>query len=211
MTNVFDKVMDEMPLVAVLRGVRPEEVLLVADALMSAGFRMIEVPLNSPDAFESIARLAKHCPPEVLTGAGTVLHPEDCGRLAVLGASLMVTPNTEAEVIEAAARAGLVPLIGCLTPSEAIQAVRHGARALKVFPASRMGPPYLRDIRAVLPSGTKLIPVGGINLQTMEDFHAAGADGFGFGTNLYVPGRSAAEVGAIAGDLVAEYNRLRRH
>ena len=128
--------------------------------------------------------------------------------LAALGADLVVTPSTDVAVIEASAREGLYPMIGCLTPSEALQAVRYGARALKVFPASRMGPNYLKDVRAVLPKGTKLIPVGGIDRDTMEAFHKTGADGFGFGTNLYVPGRSAAEVGSRARDLVAEYRRL---
>lgn len=204
----FDRAMRDMPLVAVLRGISPEEIDDVADVLVQAGFRFLEVPLNSPRPYESIARLVERCPPEVLTGAGTVLWPEQVGRLAALGATLVVTPNSDAPVIEASVREGLYPMIGCLTPSEALQAVRYGARALKVFPASRMGPNYLKDVRAVLPSGTRLIPVGGIDRDTMEAFHKTGADGFGFGTNLYVPGRTASEVGARARDLVAEYRRL---
>ncbi|HSP25609.1 MAG TPA: 2-dehydro-3-deoxy-6-phosphogalactonate aldolase [Saliniramus sp.] len=204
----FDQAMRDMPLVAVLRGISPEEIDDVADALVEAGFRFLEVPLNSPRPYESIARLVERCPPEVLTGAGTVLWPEQVGRLAALGATLVVTPSTDIPVIEASVREGLYPMIGCLTPSEALTAVRYGARALKVFPASRMGPNYLKDVRAVLPKGTKLIPVGGIDRDTMEAFHKTGADGFGFGTNLYVPGRSASEVGSRARDLVAEYRRL---
>lgn len=211
MTDAFDTAFADMPLVAVLRHITTDEILPVADALMEAGFRFLEVPLNSPDAFTSIEMLTRHCPKGVMTGAGTVLEPEQCARLADTGAKLMVTPNTDAAVIDAAVSADLYPLIGCLTPTEALLAVRHGARGLKVFPASRMGPDYLKDIRAVLPKGTKVLPVGGIGLETMEAFHKTGADGFGYGANLYKPGKPAAEVGATARALVAEYRRLRGH
>ncbi|KPQ11711.1 MAG: 2-dehydro-3-deoxyphosphogalactonate aldolase DgoA [Saliniramus fredricksonii] len=204
----FDLAMRDIPLVAVLRGITPEEIIPVADGLMAAGFRLIEVPLNSPRAFDSIAALAAHCPPEVLTGAGTVLDVTQVRRLAQIGAQLMVTPNTDPDVIRAGAAAGLIPLIGCLTPSEALSAVANGARALKIFPASRMGPDYLGDIRAVLPAGTRLIPVGGINAQSMAAFHAKGADGFGFGTNLYKPGMSAEEVASNALALVRTWRAL---
>ncbi|EKV28587.1 2-dehydro-3-deoxyphosphogalactonate aldolase [Caenispirillum salinarum AK4] len=209
MTDAFDTAFDGMPLVAVLRHITTDEIIPVADALVDAGFRFLEVPLNSPDAFTSIGKLAKHCPPHVLTGAGTVLEPSQVRRLADTGAKLMVTPNTDADVIDAAVSAGLYPLIGCLTPTEALQAVRRGARGLKIFPASRMGPDYLKDIRAVLPQGTRLLPVGGIGLETMEAFHRTGADGFGYGTNLYKPGRPAADVGETARALVTEFRRLR--
>ncbi|MBB4285974.1 2-dehydro-3-deoxy-6-phosphogalactonate aldolase [Roseospira goensis] len=204
----FEAAFAAMPLVAVLRGLTPDEALPVADALVDAGFTLLEVPLNSPEPFESIARLLAHCPPGVMVGAGTVLTPEDAGRLAALGAGLMVTPNTDPGVIDAGVRAGLVPLIGCMTPTEALLATRHGATVLKVFPAARLGPDYLKDIRAVLPRGTRLIPLGGIDVSRMAAFHAAGADGLGMGSNLYKPGRPAAEVGAIARDLVAEWRRL---
>lgn len=204
----FGEAFAAMPLVAVLRGITPDEVLAVADALIEAGFRMIEVPLNSPEPFVSIARLAKHCPATVAVGAGTVLRPEDAGRLADTGAELLITPNTDADVIDAAVRLGLVPLIGCMTPSEALTALKHGAQALKLFPAARLGAAYVKDVRVVLPKGTKLVGLGGIGLAEMEDFVKAGIDGFGFGSNLYKPGRSAAEVGAIAKNLVAEWRRL---
>jgi len=204
----FGEAFAAMPLVAVLRGVTPDEVLPIADALIDAGFRMIEVPLNSPEPFTSIAKLVKHCPANVAVGAGTVLRPEDAGRLADTGAELLITPNTDAEVIDAAVRLGLVPMIGCMTPSEALTALKHGAQALKLFPAARLGAAYVKDIRVVMPKGTKLVGLGGIGLAEMEAFVAAGIDGFGFGSNLYKPGRSAAEVGAIATDLVAEWRRL---
>lgn len=208
MADAFTRAMAEMPLVAILRGVTPDTILPVADALIDAGFRLIEVPLNSPDAFTSIARLVRHCPDGVLAGAGTVLTPEDVGRLADTGASLLVTPNTDPQVIAAGVRAGLVPLPGCLTPTEAFAALRAGARGLKIFPASRMGPAYLKDLRAVLPPGTPLLPVGGIDVAGMAAWHATGAAGFGFGTNLFVPGRPPAEVAAAARALTAEWRRL---
>ena len=119
----FDKAFATLPLVAVLRGVTPDEVLPIADALVDAGFRLVEVPLNSPDPFVSIAKLVKHCPADVAVGAGTVLTPEDAGRLAAIGAELLITPNTDAEVIRAGVRAGLATMIGCMTPSEALAAL----------------------------------------------------------------------------------------
>lgn len=205
----FARAFAEMPLVAVLRGVEPEEVAAVGDALVDAGFRLLEVPLNSPRPFDSIARLVECCPESVVVGAGTVLLPDQAERLAATGAKLMVTPNTDPTTIEAGVGAGLVTMIGCMTPSEALAALRHGARVLKMFPAARLGPAYLKDLRAVLPKGTPVVTLGGIGRENMESFHAAGADGFGFGTNLYAPGRAAAEVGAIARDLVAELRRLK--
>ncbi len=211
MNDAFARSFTEMPLVAVLRGIEPDEVPAVADALVSAGFRLLEVPLNSPRPFDSIAKLVACCPEGVVVGAGTVLLAKDVERLAGTGAKLMVTPNTDPAIIEAGIGADLIPLIGCMTPSEALSALRHGARVLKVFPAARLGPAYLKDVRAVLPKDTRVVTVGGIGLENMEPFHAAGADGFGFGANLYAPGRAAAEVGAIARGLAAEYRRLEEH
>lgn len=208
MPDLFDQAMADLPLVAILRGVTPDTVLPVADALMGAGFRFIEVPLNSPDAFASIERLVRHCPAEVLVGAGTVLTPEDAGRLAATGASLMVSPNTDAEVIAAGARAGLIPLPGCLTPTECFAALRAGARGLKIFPANRMASGYFKDLRAVLPKDARLLAVGGMTVDTMAEWYAAGADGFGYGSNLFAPGRDPAEIAAAAKELVAEWRRL---
>lgn len=208
--GVFARAFAEMPLIAVLRGIEPDEVPAVADALVKAGFRLLEVPLNSPQPFESIAKLVECCSPEsVVVGAGTVVSPKEAERLADTGAKLMVTPNTDPATIEAGVGVGLVPVVGCMTPSEAFTALRHGARVLKIFPAARLGPAYLRDVRAVLPKDARVITVGGIGLENMEPFHTAGANGFGFGANLYAPGRAAAEVGAIASDLVAELRRLK--
>lgn len=138
-----------------------------------------------------------------------MLSADDVVRLAATGATLMVTPNTDPDVVTAGVDAGLVTMIGCMTPSEALLALRHGARVLKIFPAARLGPGYVKDVRAVLPKETRVLAVGGIGVDTMAAFVDAGADGFGFGANLYAPGRAAAEVGAIARDLVAEFRRLK--
>ncbi|MGM0983245.1 MAG: 2-dehydro-3-deoxy-6-phosphogalactonate aldolase [Pseudomonadota bacterium] len=197
------------PLVAILRGIRPEEVLSVADALIASGLRMIEVPLNSPDPWESIARLKAHCPADILIGAGTVLSVKDVARLASLEASLLVTPNTDVEVISAGRDAGLAPLVGCMTPSEALAAARAGACALKLFPAGSLGIDYYRDLRAVLPADLPVLAVGGIGVDELAGWQAAGIAGFGLGGSLYAPGRSSDEVGRRGAALVAEWHRVR--
>lgn len=206
--KTLDETLATRPLVAILRGITPDEVEAVVDALVVAGFRLIEIPLNSPDPWTSIARAVARCPETVLVGAGTVLDPADAERLADLEAPLMVTPNSDPQVVAAGAALGLAPLIGCMTPSEALAAVRAGARGLKLFPAARLGSGYYRDMRAILPSGVPVLAVGGIERANMAEWHAAGIDGFGFGGNLYRPGRPAQEVGRIAGALVEEWQRL---
>ncbi|MCL6417384.1 2-dehydro-3-deoxy-6-phosphogalactonate aldolase [Aestuariirhabdus sp. Z084] len=200
----------QLPLIAILRGITPDEIEPVADALIDAGFRFIEVPLNSPNAWDSIARLRTHCPEPILIGAGTVLSTEQVSQLAQLGGSLLITPNTNPEVIRAGVDAGLAPFIGCMTPSEAFAAAQAGACALKLFPAARLGPDYFKDLKAVLPAGLPVLAVGGVNVDNMAEWHWAGIGGFGFGSNLYTPGRPATEVGRIAAELVAEWHRLQQ-
>jgi 2-dehydro-3-deoxyphosphogalactonate aldolase len=201
--------LEACPLVAILRGIRPDEVLAVSDALMAAGLRMIEVPLNSPDPWESIARLKAHCPGDVLIGAGTVLSVKEVARLASLDASLLVTPNTDVEVIRAGRDAGLAPLVGCMTPTEALAAARAGACALKLFPAGSLGTGYYRDLRAVLPPDLPVLAVGGIGVDEIATWQAAGIHGLGLGGSLYAPGRSSEEVGRRGAALVAEWHRAR--
>ncbi|WP_251978851.1 2-dehydro-3-deoxy-6-phosphogalactonate aldolase [Salinicola avicenniae] len=198
----------ERPLVAILRGITPEEIDGVFDALVDAGFKLIEIPLNSPRAWDSIAMIAKRCPDDVVIGAGTVLDPVHAERLAELETPLLITPNTDAEVIRAGVEHGLAPMIGCMTPSEALAAAKAGATALKLFPAARLGTGYFKDINAILPKGLPVLAVGGIDESNMSEWHAHGIAGFGFGSNLYKPGRKADEVGEIARGLVEEWRRI---
>lgn len=186
------------PLVAILRGVRPDEVEAIGDALVSAGFSMIEVPLNSPDPVDSIARLARRVGDRALVGAGTVLTVEQVGVVADAGGRLIVSPNTDRAVIAHAAARGLVTLPGFFTPSEGFAALAAGASGLKLFPAEGASPAMLKAQRAVLPRDVPVLAVGGITPDTMAPWRAAGADGFGLGSALYTPGLSAADVGVRA-------------
>lgn len=205
----LDAALRDLPLVAILRGVRPDEIDSIFDALIEAGFKMIEIPLNSPRPWESIERIAKRCPDDVVIGAGTVLEPEACQRLADLDAPLVITPNTDTEVIAEAVTQDLAPMIGCMTPTEGLAAARAGATALKLFPAARLGTGYLKDIKAVLPANLPILAVGGVDKSNMSEWIIAGIDGFGFGGSIYRPGWSAQEVAACAKELVAEWRRVK--
>jgi 2-dehydro-3-deoxyphosphogalactonate aldolase len=197
-----------MPLVAILRGLLPSDAVAVGQALAVAGITLIEVPLNSPEPFDSIGRLLQALPPSMAIGAGTVLSPDDARRLAEIGGHFLVAPNTDPAVLDTAAQAGLVTMPGCLTPTEAFLALRHVATALKIFPAGRMGPGYLGDLRAVLPPGTRLLPVGGVDAANLGDWRAAGADGAGFGSALFKPGMDPAEIEDRARGLVAAWRAV---
>lgn len=199
----FKAYFGECPLVAIIRGVRPDEVEAIGGALIEAGFRIIEVPLNSPDPFESIARLARGFGDCALIGAGTVLDPADVSRVADGGGRIIVSPNVMSEVISTAVAAGLVAAPGYLTPSEAFSALRAGAQALKLFPAEAASPAVVKAQRAVLPPRVPLIVVGGITPEKMADYVAAGADGFGLGGALYKFGMTAVEVAERARAFVA--------
>jgi 2-dehydro-3-deoxyphosphogalactonate aldolase len=182
------------PLVAILRGVRPEEVEAIGDVLIDAGFAIIEVPLNSPDPIESIRRLAARCGARALVGAGTVLDPADCARIAAAGGRLVVTPHADPEVVRAAKAAGMLAVPGFMTPGEAFALLRAGADGLKLFPAEAASPAVVKALLAVLPAGTAILPVGGIEAGNMAPWRAAGAAGFGIGSAIYKPGDSAATV-----------------
>jgi 2-dehydro-3-deoxyphosphogalactonate aldolase len=186
------------PLVAILRGVRPEEVEAIGDALLAEGIAVIEVPLNSPDPLDSIARLARRCGDRALVGAGTVLDPADCARIAEAGGRLVVTPHADPEVVRAAKAAGMLAVPGFLTPGEAFALLRAGADGLKLFPAEAASPAVLKALLAVLPKGTPVLPVGGIEAGNMAAWRAAGAAGFGIGSAIYRPGDDAGTVAAKA-------------
>jgi 2-dehydro-3-deoxyphosphogalactonate aldolase len=178
------------PLVAIIRGVRPEEAEAVAGAIIDAGVRIVEVPLNSPEPLRSIERLARRFGDEALIGAGTVLDPDEVTRVARAGGRLIVSPSTDAAVIAQAHDQGLVSAPGFFTPSEAFTALRAGANALKLFPAEAASPAVVKSVRAVLPREVPLLIVGGVRPETMRGWLDAGADGFGLGGGLYTAGQS---------------------
>lgn len=176
------------PLVAILRGVKPEECEPIAEALDAAGFSIVEVPLNSPDPLASIARLAARFGDRMLIGAGTVMTEAQVADIAASGGRLIVTPHAAGPVVAAAKARGLVAIPGFFTPTEAFAMLALGADALKLFPAEAASPAVLRAIRAVLPPGTRILPVGGIDATNMAPWRDAGAAGFGIGSSIYKPG-----------------------
>ncbi|HEX2942860.1 MAG TPA: 2-dehydro-3-deoxy-6-phosphogalactonate aldolase [Rhodopila sp.] len=200
---------DRLPLIAILRGVRPDEVVPIGRALREAGFAIIEVPLNSPDPCESIRRLCADLGPETLVGAGTVTTPDQVTAVAAAGGRIIVMPHGDPAVIRAAKAAGLACTPGIATPTEGFAALAAGADALKLFPAELLTPPVLKAMRSVFPSGTRFLPVGGITPESMAPFVAAGAAGFGLGSALYKPGMSPADVAARAHAFVEAWPRLR--
>ncbi len=191
--DTFHAAVRQLPLVAILRGLTPAEAPAVGDAIAGAGFRLLEVPLNSPQPLESIALLRQRFP-DALVGAGTVLTAQQVREVHAAGGALIVAPNFSAEVVAEAARLGMVSLPGVATPTEAFGALAAGATGLKLFPAEAASPAVVKAWLAVLPKGTPLMPVGGIAPDTMDAWRAAGATGFGIGSALYKPGKSAGAV-----------------
>jgi 2-dehydro-3-deoxyphosphogalactonate aldolase len=191
------------PLMAILRGIEPHEALAIGAALVEAGVRLIEVPLNSPDPFASIAALQAEFGGTVMFGAGTVLDLAAVEALAATGAKLMVTPNTNPPLIARGVELGLEPVPGFLTPTEAFAALEAGARRIKLFPAIAQGPSYLKALREVFPKHCGVWAVGGIGADNAAEWIAAGAEGVAAGGSVYKPGMSADEVGARARALVA--------
>jgi 2-dehydro-3-deoxyphosphogalactonate aldolase len=188
----FRRYFAECPLVAIIRGVTPADAEAIAGALHEGGIRIIEVPLNSPDPLESIRIIARAYGDRALVGAGTVLDPADVSRVAEAGGRLVVSPNTNISVIEATVAAGMVSSPGYFTPSEAFAAIRAGAHSIKLFPAEAASPAVVKAQKAVLPKDVPLIVVGGVTPESVPDWLAAGAAGFGLGGGLYKPGQDAA-------------------
>lgn len=204
----FEAAMQAMPLIAILRGLPPDDAEAAGQVLVEAGFKLIEVPLNSPDPFTSIATLRRVVPPDVLVGAGTVMTPAQVQRLVDIGADLMVTPHTDPALIAAAHAAGLISLPGFFTPSEAFAALAAGATALKLFPAEQAGPATVKALRAVLPADARVLPVGGVSPDNLAVWQLAGAAGFGLGSALYAKGTTISELSARARRFAAAWRAI---
>jgi 2-dehydro-3-deoxyphosphogalactonate aldolase len=197
-SELLHRFLDDVPLIAIIRGVRPDEAEAIGDAIQDGGIRIVEVPLNSPDPLRSIEALARRFGHEMLVGAGTVLDPADVTRVRDAGGRIIVSPDSNSQVISAAVQAGLISAPGYFTPSEAFTAVRSGAHALKLFPAEATSPAVLTAQLAVLPKDIPVLIVGGIRPDNMQPWLAAGARGFGLGGGLYKAGQTAPDTLAKA-------------
>ena len=204
----LDEALSEMPVVAILRGVRPDEVVAIAEALYAEGIRGVEVPLNSPSPYDSIARLAFELGSRMACGAGTVLTAQHVSEVGKAGGTIIVSPNTDPEVITQALSLGLDPAPGFATATEAFRAIAAGARHLKLFPAATYGPGHVKQLRAVLPPEITVWAVGGVGPSQMADWWSAGARAFGIGSDIYAPGRTASEVATRAREIVAAARML---
>jgi 2-dehydro-3-deoxyphosphogalactonate aldolase len=198
----------ENGLIAILRGVQPHEALAIGEVLYGAGFRVIEVPLNSPEPYASIRLLRDSLPADCLVGAGTVLSAQQVQAVHAAGGQVIVMPHSDPQVLRAAKAAGLYLAPGVATPTEAFAALAEGADVLKLFPAEQMSPALVKAWLAVLPPGTVLLPVGGISADNMPAYFAAGVKGFGLGSGLFKPGMSAAQVAENAAAYVAAWKAL---
>ena len=205
--EVLRHYLDECPLIAIIRGVTPDDAEATADAIFEGGIRIIEVPLNSPDPLRSIERIAAKFGDTALVGAGTVLRADQVNEVRNAGGGIIVSPDTNIEVISAAAAAGIVSCPGYFTPSEAFAALRAGAHGLKLFPAEGASPAVLKGQLAVIPKEVPVLAVGGIGPDNMQPWLAAGASGFGLGSGLYKPGQSAVDTLAKARAYVAGVKR----
>jgi len=206
--EAFGDWLKRWPLVAILRGIRPGEAQDIGTMLVETGFTIIEVPLNSPEPFASIVRLAKRLGDRALVGVGTVTDWEQVTKIADAGGRVIVMPHADERVIEAAKRRNLFVVPGFATPTEAFRMINAGADAIKLFPAEANPPKVLKSLRAVLPKEIPILPVGGITPQNMTDYWVAGADGFGLGSALYKPGMTVEQVAQSAADFRLALNAL---
>lgn len=206
----LDKWLEKMPVIAIIRGVTPDEVVDIGTAILEAGIGVIEVPLNSPEPFESIKRLSNALADQCVTGCGTLLNAEDAQRVADAGGQIAITPNTNPSVIERCIELGVIPMPGWATPSEAFAAYDAGARYLKLFPAATYGAGHISAVRAVLPPEIKILAVGGVGAKDAAHWLDAGIDGFGIGSEIYKAGRSAEEVHDRAAKIVSAINAAKQ-
>ncbi|KPZ71560.1 2-dehydro-3-deoxy-6-phosphogalactonate aldolase [Shewanella sp. P1-14-1] len=193
MTISLTDALKELPLVAILRGVTPEEVIAIADVLVAAGYRVIEVPLNSPNPYESIKRLSEKYGDSVVIGAGTVVSKEQVDLVKEAGGRIIISPHADIDIIQYSKKLSLYSVPGFLNPTEAYAAINAGADSLKLFPADTVGPKGLKAMSVVLPKEMPILPVGGVSPSTMKAFLDAGASGFGLGSGLYKAGMSVAQ------------------
>mgnify|MGYP000206037774 FL=1 len=201
----FQAHMDSLPLVAILRGLKPEEALEVGQAIVNAGFQILEVPLNSPDPLRSIQILAEAFP-NALVGAGTVTTAQQVRDIKAAGGQIIISPHLDDNVVCEAVNLGLISMPGVATPTEAFRAIALGAHGLKLFPAEMISPSVVKSMRAVLPSHVRLIPVGGIGEHNMANYRQCGASGFGIGSALYAPGKTVQAIGESAAAFVRAWH-----
>ncbi len=209
MNHPLSHYLEQMPLVAILRGITPAESLNVVACLFAAGIRIVEVPLNSPDPLNSIKLIAENFGAQMLIGAGTVLDTEQVKGVAGAGGRLIVSPNTNVSVIKAASALDTICVPGVATPSEIFTALDAGASGVKAFPAEMLTAQIIKSWRAVLPKDLSILPVGGISTDNMRDYWEVGANGFGIGGALYQPGKSITDISASAKEFVMAMNQLR--
>jgi 2-dehydro-3-deoxyphosphogalactonate aldolase len=202
----FQAHMDSLPLLAILRGLKPEEALAVGQAIVNAGFHILEVPLNSPEPLRSIQILSAAFP-NALVGAGTVTTAQQVRDIKAAGGQLIISPHLDENVVCETVNLGLISLPGVATPSEAFRALALGANGLKLFPAEMISPAVLKSLRAVLPKAVKLLPVGGVGIHNMADYRKSGASGFGIGSALFAPGKTAEAVGESAAAFVQAWHK----
>ena len=203
----FNAHMDALPLVAILRGLKPEEALEVGQAIVNAGFHILEVPLNSPDPLRSIQILAEAFP-NALVGAGTVTTAQQVRDIKAAGGQIIISPHLDDNVVCEAVNLGLISMPGVATPTEAFRAIALGAHGLKLFPAEMISPSVVKSMRAVLPSHVRLIPVGGIGAHNMADYRQCGASGFGIGSALFAPGKTVQAIGESATAFVRAWHAV---
>jgi len=209
MNSALDTWLEKMPVVAIIRGVTPDQASDIGHAIHEAGIGIIEVPLNSPEPFESIKRLSIELGEDCIIGCGTLLNEKDAKLVAEVGGQIAVTPNTRPSVIRKCIELGMTPMPGWATPTEAFAAYRAGARYLKLFPASSFGAGHIKAVKAVLPNDAKVLAVGGAGAHNAAEWIAAGIDGFGIGSDIYTAGRSAEDVHQRCKDIVDAINSAR--